>query len=47
MNDAFLGIDQVEHTLRTRAATQPVVMYPGDEWLVETSHDSSSAVARY
>jgi UDP-MurNAc hydroxylase len=47
MNDAFLGIDEVERTLRTRSATQPIVMYPGDEWLVGTSHDSSSAVARY
>jgi hypothetical protein len=47
MNDAFLGIDEVERTLRTRSATQPIVMYPGDEWLVGTSHDSASAVARY
>jgi UDP-MurNAc hydroxylase len=47
MNDAFLGIDEVERTLRTRSATQPIVMYPGDEWRVGTSHDSSSAVARY
>jgi L-ascorbate metabolism protein UlaG (beta-lactamase superfamily) len=47
MNDAFLGIDEVECTLRTRSVTQPIVMYPGDEWLVGTSHHSPSAVARY
>jgi len=47
MNDAFLGIDEVERTLRTRSTSQPIVMYPGDEWFVGTSHDSSSAVARY
>jgi L-ascorbate metabolism protein UlaG (beta-lactamase superfamily) len=47
MNDAFLGIDEVERTLRTRSSAQPIVMYPGDEWRVGTSHDSCSAVARY
>jgi hypothetical protein len=47
MNDAFLGLDEVERTLRTRSAAQPIVMYPGDEWRVGTSHDSASAVARY
>jgi UDP-MurNAc hydroxylase len=47
INDAFLGIDEVERTLRRRSTTQPIVMYPGDEWLVGAPHDSSSAMARY
>ena len=45
MNQAFLGIDEVEAALRTRS--QPVLLYPGDGWTLGESHDPSSALARY
>jgi hypothetical protein len=45
MNQAFMGIDDVELAFRTRA--EPVMMYPGDAWTIGDAHDNGPALARY
>lgn len=45
MNQAFLGIDEVEMALRTRS--QPVLMYPGDVWTIGEPHDNAAALDRW
>ena len=45
MNQAFMGIDEVEMAFRTKST--PVLMYPGDSWTVGTPHDNSAALARW
>ena len=45
MNQAFLGIDEVEMAFRTKST--PVMMYPGDSWTVGQPHDNAAALARW
>ena len=45
MNQAFLGIDDVEMAFRTKS--MPVMMYPGDSWTVGQPHDNAAALARW
>ena len=47
MNQAFLGLDEVERAFRERTRATPVLMYPGDEWTMERPAPTADAVARY
>jgi hypothetical protein len=47
MNDAVNRIDEVYDHLCQHSAVTPIVLYPGDNWVVGEEHDSSKSVGRY
>lgn len=46
MNDRINKIDETASFLKEQQV-EPVVLYPGDEYLAGTAHDNSIAIARY
>ncbi len=47
LNDAMNTIHGAEAFIREESGAEPIVLYPGDEWVVGTAHDNAAALARY
>ncbi len=47
MNEGAVRIGDVEEQIRAKTGATPVVMYPGDAWIVGEEHDSAAAVVRW
>lgn len=47
MNDGMNRIDDVHHFIETTLKTESVVLYPGNQWLAGTSHQSQDAIDKY
>ena len=47
MNAAVNKIGDVEEFIRTKTAAKPVILYPGDTWVVGEEHDAKAALDRW
>ena len=47
LNDEANRVDDAVAVIRERTSAEPVVLYPGDRWVIGEAHDSTSALERY
>jgi len=47
MNDEMNKISTVEKYIKEHTSSHPVILYPGDKWLIGGEHDNSNAIQLY
>lgn len=47
LNDSINTAATVSEVISNETASEPIVLYPGDQWTVGTAHDNRAAIDRY